>query len=59
MNRHYPGFGDHFRDEFLKGTEMYVESFETNDGAAFFAAQVLIDRWGNWYQTNYERITSR
>ena len=56
MNKHYPEFGDHFRDDFIRGHELFIETYEA-DGASTFAAQVLMDRWGDWYEANVRGIT--
>jgi len=59
MDRAYPGFGTHFRDEFEHGLELYVDNYNAADEAGrqkFMQAQVLIDQWGDWYSDNYDRI---
>jgi hypothetical protein len=56
MNRLYPGFGDHFRDEFIQGTELYIRSYEQSDAAASIRAQALMERWGNWFSANLDGL---
>jgi hypothetical protein len=59
MNKHYPGFGDHFRSEFMKGLELFLQSYEKGDMVASIASQALLDQWGNWYQANIGGIRGR
>ncbi len=56
MNKHYLGFGDHFRSEFIKGLEHFLQSYEKSDMVASIASQALLDKFGNWYQANVNGI---
>lgn len=60
MNRYYPGFGDHFKNELIEGLKLIVE--DGNDSAnapGFLKGQILVDRFGNWYEANENAIRSR
>jgi hypothetical protein len=59
MNRRYAGFGDHFRDEFIQGLHIFIKSHETGDAMLSIASQAMLDRFGNWYSANIERIRGK
>ena len=57
MNGDYPGFGDHFRDEFIEGLKLILD----NDAGlarvpAFTRGQILMHRFGDWYEANFDAI---
>lgn len=56
LNSDYAGFGDHYRDEFIKGAELFVEGYEQSDQEKFLQGQVLLDQWGTWYSDNIDKI---
>lgn len=56
MNQHYPGFGDHYRSEFMRGLELFIQSYEKNDAIDALASQALLKQWGDWYQANIDDI---
>ena len=58
-NQTYPGFGDHFRSEFIKGLELFIQSVETGDEMTFDASMALLSKWKNWYQANMEGFRGR
>ncbi len=59
LNRHYPDFGNHYRDEFIKGLELFIEGFEKNDSAKLLAGQMSDEMWGVWYEENIDAIRRR
>jgi len=59
MNQRYPGFGDHFKSEFMKDLELFISSYEKHDMMSSLASQALLDQWGNWYQANIDGIRGR
>ena len=59
MNKYYPEFGDHFRSEFMKGLELFIQSYDTVDMKASIESQILLDQWGNWYQANFDGLRGR
>lgn len=59
LNRHYPDFGNHYRDEFINGLELYIEGFEKNDTVKLLAGQMLDEKWGVWYEKNVDAIRGR
>lgn len=56
LNSDYLGFGDHYRDEFIKGVDLFVEGFERSDTEKFLQGQVLLDSWGKWFSNNIDNI---
>lgn len=52
LNSVYPGFGDHFRDEFLTGTELLLRGLKNQDAALTMRGQVLLENWADWYGAN-------
>lgn len=59
MNRHYPDFGNHYKDEFIKGLELFIEGSEKNDNLKLLAGQMLVDKWITWYKQNQDAIRKR
>ena len=41
LNHRYPDFGNHFRDEFMKGLELFIEGVESNDNLKMLFGQSL------------------
>ncbi len=58
LNKDLEGFGDHYRDEFIKGLELYIEGWEHYDRDKFITGQILLDKWGSWYSQNLKIIRS-
>ena len=55
MNKWYPGYGDHFRDEFIKGLNLVVENSNTLTSLtanAYLQGQLLMNNFGDWYIAN-------
>lgn len=60
LNRIVDGFGAHYENEFIKGLELFINGFETNESGKFLQGQLLLDRkWGSWYEKNFDRIRNR
>jgi hypothetical protein len=60
MNKHYPGFGDHFRDEFIEGLRLII----SNDGTlaktpSLLRGQLLESKFGDWYSANHDAMRKR
>jgi hypothetical protein len=56
LNRDHPNFGNHYRDEFMKGLRLLIEGYEKEDNGKIIEASILFDRWGDWYSSNLENI---
>ena len=56
LNSDYQGFGDHYKNEFITGAEMFIEGFEKSDTQKFLQGQVLLSQWGDWYEKNFDAI---
>jgi hypothetical protein len=56
LNSDYQGFGDHYKNEFIAGTEMFIEGFEKSDAQKFLQGQVLLSQWGDWFEKNFDAI---
>ena len=60
MNSYYPGFGDHFKNEFIEGLRLIVSNGNNRESApAFFKGQILEHRFGDWYEANVDAIRNR
>ena len=59
MNKHCPGFGDHFKKEFTGGLELFIKSYETGDPMSSIASQAMLDQWGNWFSANIDGIRGK
>ena len=58
LNDRYPGFGDHYRDEFIEGLTTEVRGYERNETLTDLRGQFLLHNWGKWYMANRERIVN-
>ncbi len=56
LNSMYSGLGDHYKNEFIAGIEMFINGFEKSDSDQFLQGQMLLSRWGDWYNQNREEI---
>lgn len=56
LNRDYKDFGNHYRDEFIRGLELFIDGFEISDNQKILEGQILLDKWGTWYSQNIEEI---
>lgn len=56
LNHRYLDFGNHFRDEFIKSLELFIEGIEKNDNLKILLGQSLQGNWGDWYDQNIEGI---
>ena len=57
LNRHYPGFGDHFKNEFIEGLTLIVENGNNSaKGPEFIKGQFLVHRFGDWFEANEDAI---
>lgn len=56
LNQRYRDFGNHFKDEYMKGIELFIEGIENENAEKSMLGQVLEDKWGSWYEQNIERI---
>ena len=56
LNSYYQGFGDHYKNEFIAGAEMFIEGFEKSDTQKFLQGQVLLSQLGDWYEKNFDAI---
>lgn len=59
LNKDHPNFGNHFRDEYIKGIKSLISGYELKRDQNFVQGQLLLDSWGNWYSANFENIKSR
>jgi hypothetical protein len=57
MNKYHPGFGDHFRDEFIEGLKLIISNSDKGleQTAPFLRGQVLLNKFGDWYIENMQR----
>lgn len=59
MNRHYPGFGDHFKNEFIQGHELFIKSYEAGGVMTSVISQGLLFKWGDWFNANIDSIRKK
>jgi hypothetical protein len=59
MNKHYPDFGNHFNDEFIRGLELILEGYDKNEPMKHLEGQILEEKWGTWYENNFDAIRRR
>lgn len=59
LNRHYPDLGNHYRDEFIKGLELFIEGFEKHDTIKLLAGQMLDEKFEVWLEQNIDAIRKR
>lgn len=56
LNGDYKEFGTHYRDEFIKGLELFLDAYDTIDSSKNVEALMLLDRWEGWYRQNIDGI---
>ncbi len=56
LNSMYSGLGDHYKNEFIVGIEMFINGFEKSDTEKFLQGQMLLSQWGDWYDKNRSDI---
>jgi hypothetical protein len=56
LNAHHPNFGNHFRDEYLQGLQLLIDSYDKHQDQDFINAQLLLNKWGVWYSANLDNI---
>lgn len=56
LNSVYPELGDHFFQEFIKGLQYSVMSFENKDVQSIALGENLLHLWHKWYKENRSRI---
>lgn len=56
LNNQSNNFGNHYRDEFIRGLKLFIEGYENQDNDMFLEGQILLDQWSNWYNENLDEI---
>lgn len=59
LNNDHPNFGNHFRNEYLKGLQLLVDCYDKQQNQYIIQAQILLDNWSDWYSANLENIKAR
>jgi hypothetical protein len=60
MNRHYPGFGDHFRDEFIEDLRLIINNDQgMTQAAPYLYSQLLVNNFGDWYVANFDAMRGK
>jgi hypothetical protein len=52
LNNIHPNFGNHFRDEYIKGLQLFIYGYDKHQDQDFIQAQILMDNWVDWYYSN-------
>ena len=48
LNDRLGNFGNHYRDEFIKGSELIVDGYEKRDNKIYMDGRLLLFRWGDF-----------
>ncbi|MCP4681855.1 MAG: hypothetical protein GY864_05960 [Desulfobacterales bacterium] len=56
LNNKLNNFGNHYRDEFIKGLKLTVEGYEKHDNTKYMEGNLLLYNWGEWYTANIDNI---
>ena len=56
LNNRLNNFGNHYRDEFIKGLKLIVEGYEKHDNTKYMNGSLLLYKWGEWYTANIDNI---
>ncbi len=56
VDKQVPGFSSHYGSEFIKGTELLIEGYETGDISKKLKGGLLMDQWGLWNRENKARL---
>jgi len=59
LNKDHPNFGNHFRDDYLKGLQLLIDGYEKKIDRAYLQGQILLEKWGTWYSANFDNIRAR
>ena len=59
LNKVYPGFGDHFQDDFSPGIELRLDALEDPRRGKMNEADALLQRWDDWYFTHQADLKQR
>jgi hypothetical protein len=59
LNETHPGFAAHFRREYVKGLEAYIEGCEQSHDDKRLEGMILLDAWGDWYTSRMLRLGAR
>lgn len=52
LDRKYDGFSSHFTGEYVKGLQLFIAGYDEDDSSKFLEGQILLDKWGDWYESN-------
>ena len=56
LNALYPGFGNHYLDDFIRGLELYVIGLLTSNRTQYRKGQAMIFKWINWLDQHEDDI---
>ena len=58
LNDDYKGLGDHYRNEFIRGLELYIMGYDEENDIKYLQGQIIFDKWGVWYIENFDNISN-
>lgn len=58
LDSKYNGLGQHYKNEFVEGLNLFVEGFENQDAEKSVKGQKLKDQWDDWYINNLKKINN-
>jgi hypothetical protein len=62
MNKWVPGYGDHFRDQFIKGLRIVIDHSQNatpESVAVYLHGQLMMNEFGDWYTSNLNVIREK
>lgn len=59
LNKDYENFGTYYKAYFIEGTKLYIEGTEENNNLESIEGQMLLDKWGDWYSENVDKIRKK
>jgi hypothetical protein len=56
LNKSHSKWGEHFRDEFIKGIKLFIQGHNDHDIQKSLEGQRLLQAWGEWFSKNISAI---
>ena len=56
LNSIYDGLGDHYKNEFITGLELFIQGYGNSDNEKLQEGDELLDQFSAWYNTNVAGI---
>ena len=56
LNSYHPNYGNHFRDEYIKGLQLIIDGYDNDKYQQLFQGQILVNSWVEWFNANIQNI---